>query len=61
MVEKSLDGNEERNQLINEGFETAYQRMLVGAEQVIRKMTNTFMEKRDFWKRVVEGHPEMYS
>lgn len=60
LVEKSLSANDQRNQLISEGFETAYNRMLVGAEQIIRKMTNTFAQKRDFWKKVIESHPEMY-
>lgn len=48
--------NEERNKLFSEIFESTYDRMMVGAEQIIRKMKNTYLQKKNFWKKIVEEH-----
>lgn len=55
-VEDSLVNNEERNKLFSEIFESTYDRMMVGAEQIIRKMKNTYLQKKNFWKKIVEEH-----
>lgn len=57
-VGESLRASERRNGTFMDQYEATYERILAGAEEIVRRMKRTFHAKREFCQRVVEDHAE---
>jgi hypothetical protein len=60
IIEETLMGSEKRNKVYMDQYETTYERVLTGAEEIIRRMKRTFYEKKEFCRIIMEDHPEYY-
>lgn len=53
-----MKGSDKRNAVFMDDYEATYERILTGAEQIIRRMKRTYFEKKKFCQSIIENHGE---
>lgn len=57
-MNECIEGSDKRNSIFLDQYEATYERILTGAEEIIRRMKRTYLEKKEFCTRVAQDHNE---